>query len=112
MFPNVGDLICVEVGTNSDLELCGEASTIAPAHIYDTVPTILSRMNMTLPEELEGKIIEEAFDHPASMLRDEASERLISRKLQDLLSQTIWARYDQTNIDWKATSKNTRMIRN
>jgi predicted AlkP superfamily phosphohydrolase/phosphomutase len=64
-------------------------ATIAPAHIYDVVPTILARMGITPPEELEGKVIEEAFDRPAHTPMPEKSDGLVMKKLQKLASKTI-----------------------
>ncbi len=43
--------------------------SISPVHVYDIVPTILSRLGLPLPTTLDGKIIEEAFEAtPASTL--------------------------------------------
>jgi predicted AlkP superfamily phosphohydrolase/phosphomutase len=63
-------------------------AVIPPTHVYDVVPTILSRMEIMLPEGLEGKVMEEAFDRPAHSPIAEESLGLVMRKLKNLASQT------------------------
>ena len=53
--------------------------TIAPSHVYDVVPTILSYLDLPVPEGLEGKIISEAFIQPLRV-----SSRGDSKVLQKL----------------------------
>lgn len=63
-------------------------ATIAPMHVYDVVPTILTRMGITLPDELEGKVMEEAFDQPAFVPVHKETTGLIMQKLKKLATQT------------------------
>lgn len=37
---------------------------IAPSHVYDVAPTILSYLGLPLPQELDGKVITDAFNSP------------------------------------------------
>jgi predicted AlkP superfamily phosphohydrolase/phosphomutase len=61
---------------------------IAPAHIYDVVPTILSHMGLPLPPELEGKVVAEAFEQPetASGLNEDGG--VVLKKLKKLATPT------------------------
>jgi predicted AlkP superfamily phosphohydrolase/phosphomutase len=61
---------------------------ISSAHVYDVVPTILSRLNIPLPEDLAGKILKEAFEQAAPTPNDQARNNLLMRKLQNLTSTT------------------------
>jgi predicted AlkP superfamily phosphohydrolase/phosphomutase len=63
-------------------------ASIAPTHVYDVVPTILARIGITLPDELEGKVMEEAFDQPAFAPIYQESTNLVMQKLKKLASQT------------------------
>jgi predicted AlkP superfamily phosphohydrolase/phosphomutase len=58
--------------------------TIAPAHVYDIVPTILSSMQLPVPETLEGHVIAEAFEPslPPSFCSDK--ESAVTKKLKKL----------------------------
>lgn len=60
--------------------------TLAPTHIYDVVPTILSYMGIPLPETLDGKIIEEAFEPSQALYASTESESVVKRKLRKLIS--------------------------
>ncbi len=57
--------------------------TIAPAHAYDVVPTILSLMNLPLSPELDGKVIEDAFETPLAFSQDQ-NESIVRQKLSRL----------------------------
>jgi predicted AlkP superfamily phosphohydrolase/phosphomutase len=43
--------------------------SIAPAHVYDVVPTILSCMDLPLSKELDGRVIVDAFDRPQTSFK-------------------------------------------
>lgn len=62
--------------------------TIASQHVYDVVPTILSRMGLPLPDDLDGKIMEEAFEQVPSTDTGTGGNSLARRKLKKLASQT------------------------
>jgi predicted AlkP superfamily phosphohydrolase/phosphomutase len=56
---------------------------IAPAHVYDVVPTILSFMGLSLSKELDGRVIAEAFEK--SLISPETyGESTVLRKLKKL----------------------------
>jgi predicted AlkP superfamily phosphohydrolase/phosphomutase len=58
---------------------------IAPTYVYDVVPTILSCMEVPLPDELDGKVMQDAFEEPASELGVQAEgEGIVVRKLKKL----------------------------
>jgi predicted AlkP superfamily phosphohydrolase/phosphomutase len=62
--------------------------TIAPTHVYDVVPTILSFMGIPLPDDLDGKIMEEAFERTLSTGTRHEDDSLVKRKLKKLTSLT------------------------
>ncbi|TMC22483.1 MAG: hypothetical protein E6J34_05865, partial [Chloroflexi bacterium] len=62
---------------------------IAPTHIYDVVPTILSRMQLPLHNELAGKYIEEAFEQPVRTHMQVASDSVVIKRLKKLASNTL-----------------------
>jgi predicted AlkP superfamily phosphohydrolase/phosphomutase len=66
-----------------------KGATISPAHVYDVVPTILSIMGVPLPLELDGKVIEEAFEHPLLGDPGTKDESPVMRKLKRLSSHSI-----------------------
>jgi predicted AlkP superfamily phosphohydrolase/phosphomutase len=59
--------------------------SIAPAHVYDIVPTILARIGVSLPDELEGKVLIDAFEQPVSFPTT-TQESLVMQKLKQLTS--------------------------
>ena len=61
--------------------------TIAPTHVCDVVPTILSCMGIPLPSELDGKIMEEAFEQALSTGTHAEDDSLVKRKLRKLALQ-------------------------
>jgi predicted AlkP superfamily phosphohydrolase/phosphomutase len=63
--------------------------TIAPTHVCDVVPTILSYMGVPLPSELHGKVMEEAFEHPLTRIASAESASVAMQKLKKLASQTM-----------------------
>lgn len=63
-------------------------ATIAPAHVYDIVPTIFSTMELPPYEGLEGKVIEEAFERPLSPFRRAVHARAATKKLNKLISDS------------------------
>ncbi len=65
-----------------------KGATIAPTDVYDVVPTILSIMDVPLPLELDGKVMDEAFEHPLSRDSGTNDESLVMRKLKKLSSHT------------------------
>ncbi len=64
-----------------------QGTTIAPTHLYDVVPTILSFMHMPLPDELEGAVINEAFEQPVSQPKKAESNSVVRNKLRKLATQ-------------------------
>jgi predicted AlkP superfamily phosphohydrolase/phosphomutase len=65
-----------------------KGATIAPAHIYDVVPTILSLMGLPLPDELDGKAMIEPFEQAGVKDNDAADGDLVMRKLRRLAGKT------------------------
>jgi predicted AlkP superfamily phosphohydrolase/phosphomutase len=63
--------------------------TIAPSHVYDVVPTILSYMGLPLPGDLDGKSMEEAFEQALSTGTRSEGSRLVGQKLKKLASETV-----------------------
>jgi predicted AlkP superfamily phosphohydrolase/phosphomutase len=63
--------------------------TIAPTHVCDVVPTILSYMGLPLPGNLDGKIMEEAFERALSLDTHNEDDNLVRRKLKKLTSREI-----------------------
>ncbi|MEO6888279.1 MAG: alkaline phosphatase family protein [Ktedonobacteraceae bacterium] len=62
---------------------------VPPASIYDVVPTILSYMGLPLPEDLPGKVIQEAFEPALAAVAAAQSEGVVMRKLKKIASRTI-----------------------
>jgi predicted AlkP superfamily phosphohydrolase/phosphomutase len=60
--------------------------TLAPAHVYDVVPTILTYMGLPLPQVLEGHVMEEAFARPITPLSRPENGYALKSKLRQLLS--------------------------
>lgn len=61
--------------------------TISPVQIYDVMPTILSYMDVPIPEGLAGKVMEEAFELPEaapSPKQAEESGSVVKKRLQKL----------------------------
>ncbi|HEV2581840.1 MAG TPA: alkaline phosphatase family protein [Ktedonobacteraceae bacterium] len=56
--------------------------SLAPSQVYDVVPTILSRMGLPLPPELDGQVINEAFEQPSTA--ESPGEGLVLKKLKKL----------------------------
>jgi predicted AlkP superfamily phosphohydrolase/phosphomutase len=65
-----------------------EGAKIAPVHIYDVVPTILSSMGVPLPDDLDGKVMQEPFE-PQTLSKSESgeSDSLVKRKLKKLAAR-------------------------
>lgn len=57
-------------------------------HVYDVVPTLLSRMEVPLPDELAGKVMEEPFEQPSSTPANFENTKRVMRKLKKLASQS------------------------
>jgi predicted AlkP superfamily phosphohydrolase/phosphomutase len=57
---------------------------IAPAHIYDIVPTILTRLGYPLSKDLDGKVIEEAFEVVSTPASDNGNQSTVKNKLRNL----------------------------
>ena len=64
-------------------------ANIAPAHVYDVVPTILAFMGVPLPPELDGRVLDEAFESSFSSDPSAKGESLVMRKLKKFSSQTM-----------------------
>jgi predicted AlkP superfamily phosphohydrolase/phosphomutase len=60
--------------------------TLAPAHVYDVVPTILTYRGLPLPEVLEGHVMEEAFARPIPPPSRSDNGHALQSKLRQLLS--------------------------
>ena len=61
---------------------------IAPAHIYDVVPTILSHMGLPLSPGLEGKVVTEAFEQPNAASGLSGDGGVVLKKLKKLAVPT------------------------
>jgi predicted AlkP superfamily phosphohydrolase/phosphomutase len=61
---------------------------LAPTHVYDVVPTILTRMGLPLADDLAGKYIQEAFKKHAPTQFDTEVDSIVMRKLKKLTSPT------------------------
>jgi predicted AlkP superfamily phosphohydrolase/phosphomutase len=72
-------------------------ASIAPTHVYDIVPTILARMGVSLPDELEGKVIADAFAQPASHSTT-AQDSIVMQKLKKLTSHVIEQRKAELGV--------------
>jgi predicted AlkP superfamily phosphohydrolase/phosphomutase len=66
--------------------------TIADRHIYDIVPTILSFMDVTPPEQLPGMVMQEAFTQPLGGPGPAREEGVVMRKLKKLATETLMNR--------------------
>jgi predicted AlkP superfamily phosphohydrolase/phosphomutase len=65
-----------------------EGAKIAPVHIYDVVPTILSSMGVPLPDDLDGKVMQEPFEQQTlSKSESGESDSLVKRKLKKLAAR-------------------------
>lgn len=62
--------------------------TLANRPIYDIVPTILTYMGITLPEQLVGTVIQEAFIQPLHVSEPEEESGIVGRKLKNLTTKT------------------------
>ncbi len=57
-----------------------------PAEIYDVVPTVLRTMNLPLPDNLDGRVIEDIFIPRTSVAPErETAQTTVARKLKKLL---------------------------
>src|SRR6266849_5015245 len=57
-----------------------------PAEIYDIVPTVLRTMNLPLPDNLDGRVIEDIFIPRTSVAPErETAQTTVARKLKKLL---------------------------
>jgi predicted AlkP superfamily phosphohydrolase/phosphomutase len=61
---------------------------LAPSHVYDVVPTILSYMGVPLLPELDGRVMAEAFEYPLTREARAEDEGLVLKKLKKLASRT------------------------
>ncbi len=61
---------------------------IAPTHIYNVVPTILTAMGVPLPDDLDGKPMEEPFEQPLSIGAGAEGSGLVMKKLKKLAART------------------------
>ncbi len=61
---------------------------IAPSHVYDVVPTILSYMGLPPLPELDGKVLAEAFEQSLTTQARTQDEGLVLKKLKKLASRT------------------------
>lgn len=61
--------------------------TLASAHVYDVVPTILSYMDIPLPATLVGKALGEAFQTHLSQELSHEPENIVGQKLRKLASR-------------------------
>lgn len=61
---------------------------ISPVHLFDIVPTILSRMDVPLPDNLAGTIMEEAFEQLPSEEPTLQENDIVKQKLKRLASRT------------------------
>jgi predicted AlkP superfamily phosphohydrolase/phosphomutase len=57
----------------------------APMEIYDVVPTVLRAMNQPLPDDLDGRVIEDIFLPAATAPDRTATQTTVARKLKKLL---------------------------
>lgn len=60
---------------------------IEAAHVCDIVPTILARMDVPRPDELNGRVIEEAFEQLAGVSGQAEDEGIVRRKLRDAMKR-------------------------
>lgn len=65
-----------------------KGASIAPAHIYDVVPTILTSMGVPLPADLDGKAMQEPFEEPLSVGTRADGEGIVMQKLKKLATRT------------------------
>ncbi len=65
-----------------------KGETIAPTHVYDVVPTILSSMGVPLPDGLDGKVMIEPFEQVGVKNNSVEGNDLVMRKLKRLASKT------------------------
>lgn len=61
---------------------------IAPTHVYDVVPTVLSFMGVPLPADLDGKLMEEPFARPLLSRTDVEENGVVMQKLSKLATRT------------------------
>ena len=57
------------------------------AHVCDIVPTILARMDVPAPHELQGRVLEQAFEQLAGASEQASDKGIVRRKLKNLASQ-------------------------
>ncbi len=62
-------------------------ATIAPSHVYDVVPTVLSYLGLPLPHELDGRIISEAFVQSLPIKVATQGDSIAMQKLKKLAVQ-------------------------
>ncbi len=62
--------------------------TLADAHIYDIVPTILTAMGVVPPENLPGAVLREAFVPVQTADARAEQESVVARKLKKLMTKT------------------------
>ncbi len=62
-------------------------ATIAPSHVYDVVPTVLSYLGLPLPHELDGRIISEAFEQSLPIKVATQGDSIAMQKLKKLAVQ-------------------------
>lgn len=65
-----------------------KGATIAPTHVYDVVPTILSLMGVPLPEDLDGTAMTTPFEQASVEENDTGSGNMVLRKLRGLVEKT------------------------
>lgn len=58
--------------------------TIDPMHVCDVVPTLLSCMGLPLPGNLDGRMMEQAFEQSSSDRGNGSDEGVIARKLRKI----------------------------
>ncbi|HEU5226781.1 MAG TPA: alkaline phosphatase family protein [Ktedonobacteraceae bacterium] len=61
---------------------------IEATHVCDIVPTILARMDLPVPNELSGRVIEQAFEQLTGAPEPSRDKGIVRRKLKKLTSQT------------------------
>ncbi|HLH61725.1 MAG TPA: alkaline phosphatase family protein [Ktedonobacteraceae bacterium] len=65
-----------------------KGATIAATHIYQVVPTILTAMGVPLPEDLDGKPMEEPFEKQLAAGVSSGSSELVKQKLKKLAARS------------------------
>lgn len=61
---------------------------IAPAHVYDVAPTILTFMGVPCPADLSGNVLQAAFEQPLTTNSNPSDGGIVMKKLKKLASES------------------------